>query len=95
VRTPKLEFWFDFASTYSYLSASRAEAAAERAGVAVPWEPFLLGPQGPTGISASGIDMAAWNALARAHCLPLFELLGGAKSRYQPTAAFAPCAQIA
>jgi 2-hydroxychromene-2-carboxylate isomerase len=44
VRTPTLEFWFDFASTYSYLSASRVEAAAERAGVAVSWEPFLLGP---------------------------------------------------
>ena len=44
MRTPRLEFWFDFASTYSYLSASRLETAAERAGVAVSWEPFLLGP---------------------------------------------------
>src|SRR5215212_4820451 len=37
----------------------------------------LLGPQGLTGIAASGIDMAAWDALARANGLPLVELLGG------------------
>jgi mandelate racemase len=30
----------------------------------------LLGPQGLTGIAASGIDMAAWDALARANGLP-------------------------
>ena len=41
----------------------------------------LLGPQGLTGIAASGIDMAAWDALARAHDLPLVELLGGEKKR--------------
>jgi mandelate racemase len=41
----------------------------------------LLGPQGLTGIVASGIDMAAWDALARAHELPLAELLGGEKKR--------------
>jgi 2-hydroxychromene-2-carboxylate isomerase len=40
-----LEFWFEFGSTYSYLSASRIEeAAAAAAGVPVVWEPFLLGP---------------------------------------------------
>jgi mandelate racemase len=39
----------------------------------------LLGPQGLTGIAASGIDIAAWDALARAHGLPLVELLGGVK----------------
>src|SRR5215212_4059035 len=39
----------------------------------------LLGPQGLTGIAASGIDMAAWDAMARAHDLPLVKLLGGAK----------------
>ncbi len=37
-----LEFWFEFASTYSYLSAARIEDVA--AGVPVRWEPFLLGP---------------------------------------------------
>lgn len=41
----------------------------------------LLGPQGLTGIAASGIDMAAWDVLARAHNLPLVELLGGSKKR--------------
>lgn len=39
-----LEFWFEFASTYSYLAAMRVEAAAARSGVAVEWKPFLLGP---------------------------------------------------
>ena len=41
---PRLEFWYEFASTYSYLSAMRIEALAEAAGVAVAWKPFLLGP---------------------------------------------------
>jgi len=39
-----LRFWFEFASTYSYLSAERIRALAENAGVAVEWQPFLLGP---------------------------------------------------
>ncbi len=41
---PVLEFWFEFASNYSYLSAMRIDAAAARRGVAVRWRPFLLGP---------------------------------------------------
>lgn len=41
---PTLEFWYEFASTYSYLSAMRIESLAERAGVTVRWRPFLLGP---------------------------------------------------
>ncbi len=36
-----LEFWFEFGSTYSYLSAVRIEDAE---GVQVSWRPFLLGP---------------------------------------------------
>ncbi|KIC37703.1 DSBA oxidoreductase [Ruegeria sp. ANG-R] len=40
----KLQFWFDFASTYSYLSAMRIQRAASEAGVEVAWQPFLLGP---------------------------------------------------
>lgn len=40
----ELDFWFDFASTYSYLSAMRIDAAADDAGVALRWRPFLLGP---------------------------------------------------
>lgn len=41
---PTLQFWFDFASTYSYLSAMRIEALAKAAGVDIVWRPFLLGP---------------------------------------------------
>lgn len=41
---PSLEFWFEFASTYSYPAAERIGAAARAAGVGVVWRPFLLGP---------------------------------------------------
>jgi 2-hydroxychromene-2-carboxylate isomerase len=43
-RRPVLEFWYEFASTYSYLSAMRIEPLAEAAGVDIRWRPFLLGP---------------------------------------------------
>lgn len=39
-----LEFWFEFASTYSYPAAMRVEALAREADIAVIWKPFLLGP---------------------------------------------------
>ena len=39
-----LDFWFDFASTYSYLAAMRIGTLAEDAGVRVRFRPFLLGP---------------------------------------------------
>ena len=39
-----LTFWFEFASTYSYLSAMRIDTAAKAAGVTVNWQPFMLGP---------------------------------------------------
>lgn len=42
--TASLQFWFDFASTYSYLSAMRVERDAAKRGVRVEWQPFLLGP---------------------------------------------------
>lgn len=41
---PRLAFWFDFASSYSYLSALRIERLCAAAGVAIDWRPFLLGP---------------------------------------------------
>lgn len=41
---PRLEFWYEFASTYSYLSAMRIEALARERGVEIDWRPFLLGP---------------------------------------------------
>ncbi len=40
----RIDFWYEFASTYSYLTAMRIETVAERAGVDVCWRPFLLGP---------------------------------------------------
>ena len=49
---PKLEFWYDFASTYSYLSAMRIEALADVAGVEITYRPFLLGPI----FKAQGLD---------------------------------------
>lgn len=42
--TAKLEFWFDFASTYSYLSAMRIKPLTSAAGITLHWKPFLLGP---------------------------------------------------
>lgn len=39
-----IEFWYEFASTYSYPAAMRVGAVAADAGVAVRWRPFLLGP---------------------------------------------------
>ena len=40
----EIEFWYDFASTYSYLTAMRIEPLATAAGVRVAYRPFLLGP---------------------------------------------------
>jgi 2-hydroxychromene-2-carboxylate isomerase len=40
----EIEFWFDFASNYSYLSVMRIDDAARLSGVRVRWKPFLLGP---------------------------------------------------
>ena len=73
----KLEFWFDFASTYSYLSALHITNKAGKAGVAVVWHPFLLGPifgsQGWTTspfniFEAKGINM--WRDMER-QCIAL------------------------
>jgi len=40
----RLQFWFEFASTYSYPAVMRIERLATAAGVGVEWKPFLLGP---------------------------------------------------
>ena len=40
----EIEFWFEFASNYSYLSVMRIEKLAQNYGVRVSWQPFLLGP---------------------------------------------------
>jgi 2-hydroxychromene-2-carboxylate isomerase len=40
----RVDFWYEFASTYSYPAAMRIEALAAARGVTVGWRPFLLGP---------------------------------------------------
>ena len=48
----KIEFWFEFASTYSYPAAMAVEEACDKAGVGLDWRPFLLGPV----LAAQGLD---------------------------------------
>ena len=38
------EFWYEFASTYSYPAAMRVAPLAIARGVELTWRPFLLGP---------------------------------------------------
>ncbi|MBM0108331.1 2-hydroxychromene-2-carboxylate isomerase [Steroidobacter sp. S1-65] len=40
----QVEFWFEFASTYSYPAAMRIQSLAAARGVTVAWRSFLLGP---------------------------------------------------
>jgi 2-hydroxychromene-2-carboxylate isomerase len=54
---PKIDFWYDFASTYSYLAAMRAEPLAQAAGVTLNWRPFLLGPI----FKAHGLESSPFN----------------------------------
>jgi len=53
----RLEFWYEFASTYSYLSAMRIDDLAAHHGVEVVWKPFLLGPI----FKAQGWDTSPFN----------------------------------
>lgn len=39
-----IEFWYEFASTYSYPAAMRVDACAAAQGISIRWRPFLLGP---------------------------------------------------
>ena len=55
--TPILDFWFDFASTYSYPAAMLIEDRAKAAGVSVRWRPILLGPI----FAAQGWDDSPFN----------------------------------
>ena len=41
--TKTIDYWFEFSSPYSYLTAMRIEALAKDKGVEVIWRPFLLG----------------------------------------------------
>ena len=54
---PVLDFWFDFASTYSYLAAARIRPLAAAANVRVRFRPFLLGPI----FKAQGWDTSPFN----------------------------------
>jgi 2-hydroxychromene-2-carboxylate isomerase len=54
---PTLDFYLEFASTYSYPAAMRIGALADAAGVAVRWRPFLLGPI----FKAQGWDNSPFN----------------------------------
>lgn len=40
---PTVQFWYEFASTYSYPAAARIEDLARRRGLTIAWRPFLLG----------------------------------------------------
>ena len=53
-----IDFWYEFASTYSYPAATRLTDAATGAGVAVRWHPFLLGPI----FAAQGLATSPFNA---------------------------------
>jgi 2-hydroxychromene-2-carboxylate isomerase len=53
----RLDFWYEFASTYSYLAALRIEALAYEKGVGIAWRPFLLGPI----FKAQGWDTSPFN----------------------------------
>jgi 2-hydroxychromene-2-carboxylate isomerase len=55
--SPALDFWFDFASTYSYPAALRIARLAREAGVGVRFRPFLLGPL----FRAQGWDTSPFN----------------------------------
>jgi 2-hydroxychromene-2-carboxylate isomerase len=54
---PAVDFWFEFASTYSYPAALRIAPLARAAGVEVRWRPFLLGPI----FAAQGWDNSPFN----------------------------------
>jgi len=53
----RITFWFEFASTYSYLSVMRIGELAAARGVSVTWKPFLLGPV----FAAQGWDTSPFN----------------------------------
>src|SRR5689334_16207754 len=54
---PEMDFFYEFASTYSYIAAMRIAPLAQAAGVTVRWRPFLLGPI----FKAQGWDTSPFN----------------------------------
>jgi 2-hydroxychromene-2-carboxylate isomerase len=70
-----LDFWFEFASTYSYPAAMRIASLAKTRGVGVRWRPFLLGPI----FKAQGWDNSPFNiypAKGRYMCRDLERVCG-------------------
>lgn len=55
--TTSLDFWFEFASTYSYPAAMQIADAAAVRGATVRWRPFMLGPI----FKAQGWDNSPFN----------------------------------
>ena len=54
---PTVDFFYEFASTYSYIAAMRIAPLANSAGVTLRWRPFLLGPI----FKAQGWDTSPFN----------------------------------
>ena len=54
---PRIDFWYEFASTYSYPAAMRIAPLAAARGVSLRWRPFLLGPI----FKAQGWDTSPFN----------------------------------
>ena len=88
---PALDFWFDFASTYSYPAAMRIGPLAAAAGVAVRYRPFLLGPI----FKAQGWDTSPFNVYepraatcgaTSSGCAPTWRCRSGGPSRSRRTA---------
>ena len=71
---PAVEFWYDFASTYSYPAAMTVARRAADAGAAVRWRPISLGRllHGQQGLADSPFNLHKekgaymWRDLARA-----------------------------
>ena len=61
-----LELWYDFASPYAYLAASRIEGLIADKPIRIVWKPFLLGPifkrrsSNPSPFQEAGPDEARY-----------------------------------
>lgn len=59
----RIEFWMEYASTYSYLSVARLGKLADEKGVQIDWQPFWLYPVR----DAQGLPMPFPEGSARAN----------------------------
>jgi 2-hydroxychromene-2-carboxylate isomerase len=88
---PVLDFWFEFASTYSYPAAMRIGPLARNAGVQVRWRPLLLGPI----FKAQGWDTSPFNLYPAkgatwSGCAPTSACRSGAPIRFRNRASPPP-----